>query len=247
MKVHFIPSLRLCLPVLVAAVATAQAAPAQSAPPAAPPVPYASVSELNLLLAQLEQTSQAMQLDLGKLRIEKWKTDSDTKRGTQADLASLQRNLQTALPEFVSRLRNSPENLPATFQLYRNLDALSDVFGSVAESAGAFGSRDDFQSLQNDMNGLERVRRSLADRMEHLSEAKEGEITGLRTQLQSAQAAVNTPPPAKKVVVDDTDPPKKPTTKKPAARKRTASTSSQKPSADTSSQPPQQNPPPTNP
>ena len=51
-----------------------------------PPVPYASVSELNLLLSQLEQVSQSAQVDLAKLRIEKWKTDGNTRRGTQSDV-----------------------------------------------------------------------------------------------------------------------------------------------------------------
>ena len=38
-------------------------------------VSYASVSQLNGLLAQLEAASKATQADLAKLRIERWKTD----------------------------------------------------------------------------------------------------------------------------------------------------------------------------
>ena len=40
------------------------------------------------------------------------------------DRESIQRNLQSALPEMISQLSNSPENLAASFKLYRNLDAL---------------------------------------------------------------------------------------------------------------------------
>jgi len=149
------------------------------------------------------------------LRIEKWKTDSNTKRGTQADVESIQRNLQMALPEIIGELRASPENIATTFKLYRNLDALYDVFGPVVESAGAFGSRDEFQSVQNDLSSLERSRRALAERMEALAGAKEGELTQLRTQVRDLKAAATTPPtPPKKVVVDDTEPPKKPVKKK---------------------------------
>src|ERR1700693_2799220 len=90
------------LPVLIGA-AMAQVATPPSSAASAPPVPYASISQLNLLLSQLEQVAQATQLDLGKLRIEKWKIDSNTKRGTQADVESLQRNLQTALPEIIGQ------------------------------------------------------------------------------------------------------------------------------------------------
>jgi len=215
MKTSFIANAALSVLLGLFTVAAAQVAPSNSPPTAAAPVPYSSVSELNLLLSQLEQTSQAVQLDLAKLRIEKWKTDSNTKRGSQADADSIQRNLQNALPEMVGQLRNSPEDLAATFKLYRNLDALYDVFASVVESAGAFGSRDEFQSLQNDFSALERSRHAVADRMETLAANKENEVAKLRTELQNAQAAVAaTPPPVKKVIVDDTEPAKKPPTKK---------------------------------
>ena len=69
-------------------------------------------------------------------------------------------------------VNNSPDNLAANFKLYRNLDALYDVFGSVVESAGAFGSKDEFQSLNNDMNGLESARRSMGERMQKLAGRK---------------------------------------------------------------------------
>ena len=232
------------LPLLLAAAA-AQVTPAAPSA-AAPPVPYASVSQLNLVLSQLEQVSQSMQVNLAKLRIEKWKTDSNTKHGTQADVDSIERNLQMALPEIVGELRASPENIAATFKLYRNLDALYDVFGPVVESAGAFGSKDEFQSVQNDLSSLERSRRALAERMETLASTKEGELTQLRTQVRDLQAAAAPPPaPPKKVVVDDTEPPKKPVKKKPVPKPPKASTASgstQKPNPATSSQPPAQQP-----
>jgi len=215
MRAGFIPLLRAGLPVLLAVVAAAQVTPANS--PA--PVPYSSISELNLLLSQLDETAQAMQLNLAKLRIERWKTDANTKRSTQADVESLQRNLQSALPQIVAELRNSPENLSATFKLHRNLDALFDVFSSVVESTGAFGPRDDFQSLQNDLSALQRARRSFADRMENLADTKETELARLRTELQNEQAAAKAATPPKRVIVDDTELPAKPVKKKPAAKR----------------------------
>jgi len=186
---------------------------AQITPVAPSPVPYASVSELNGLLASLEQTSQTTQADLGKLRIEKWKMDSGYKKQTLANADSVHRNLQSALPEIMTQLRNSPEDLGASFKLYRNLDALYDVLSNVAESAGAFGSKDEFQSLSNDLSSFERSRRAFADRMENLSTAKEAELAQLRTQVKTLQAATP-PPPPKKIVVDDNAPPK------PAAKKK---------------------------
>lgn len=195
---------------------------AQAEPPkqnAPSPVPYASVNELNGLLAQLDQASQATQADLSRLRVEKWKMDGGYKRQTEGNVESIQRNLKEALPEIVGQLRNSPEDLGGTFKLYRNLDALYDVLGSVAESAGAFGSKDEFQSLSNDLNSFERIRRAFADRMEKLATSKESEIGALRTQVKTLQAQV--PPPApKKIIVDDDEAPKKPPAKKKSSMKK---------------------------
>jgi hypothetical protein len=209
-------SLIFCSSVLLVAQ-TAAPPPATPLEPSTP-VPYSSLSQVNLLLSQLEQTSQSIQRDLSGLRIEKWKTDANTKRGSQADVASIQRNLQTALPGIMAELRNAPESLPPAFKLYRNLDLLYDVFVSVTESAGAFGSRDEYQALQNDVSSLESSRRMFADRLETLADSKEAELSRLRADLQKARATEPIAAPPKKVVVDDTEPPKKPVKKKPAPK-----------------------------
>jgi hypothetical protein len=181
-------------------------------------VSYASVSQLNGLLAQLEAASKATQADLARLRIERWKTDGGSKKRSLGDVDSVQRNLQNALPEMIEKLHNSPEDLPATFRLYRNLDALYDVVSSVVESTGAWGSKDDLQALSSDLNNFEAVRKQMAERMENLAASKEQEIVRLRTDLKTAQAAIPAAPP-KKTIVDDTEPPKKPAKKKAPAKK----------------------------
>jgi len=195
----------------------------------APPVSYTSITELNQMLANLQQASQTAQEDLSHLRIEKWKTDSGTKRQTQSNVESIQRNLQTALPGILNDLKNSPENVALTFKVYRNLDALYDVVSSVVESAGAFGNKEEFQSLSKDLGALEDSRRAFADRMDKLATAKETELGQLRVALQNARAEA----PPKKTVVDDTaPPPKKPATrKKPAPKPNPANSQSTQPAA----------------
>jgi hypothetical protein len=192
-------------------------------PPQGAAVSYASVTQLNGLLAQLEASSKATQDDLTKLRIERWKTDGSSKKQALGNVDSIQRNLQNALPEMIGKLRNAPEDMPATFKLYRNLDALYDVLGSVVESTGAFGSKDDFQALSNDLNSFEGTRKQVAERMENLATSKEQEIVRLRTDLKTAQAAIPAAPP-KKTLVDDTEPPKKPAVKKKPVVKKPAAT-----------------------
>jgi len=205
---------------LVAALA--QSGPTPSAAPAnggqsQQPVSYVSVTQLNGLLAQLEAASKDTQADLVRLRIEKWKADGSYKKQALGNVDSIQRNLQGALPEIITQLRSAPEDLPATFKLYRELDALYDVLGSIAEGTGAFGSKDDFQSVSNDLNGFEAARKQLAERIENLASSKEAEITRLSAALKTAQAAAAEPP--KKIVVDDTEPPKKPAPKKKTTKK----------------------------
>ena len=116
----------------------------------------------------------------------------------------------------INDLKNAPENLAMTFKVYRNLDALYDVTSSVVESAGAFGSKEEFQALSKDLGSLEDSRRAFADRIDKIATAKETEIGQLRVALQNARAEI----PPKKTVVDDTAPPPKKTTprKKPAAK-----------------------------
>jgi multidrug efflux pump subunit AcrA (membrane-fusion protein) len=189
---------------------------AQDAPEMPTPVSYASMNQLNGLLSQLEQTSQTTQVDLAKLRIDKWKIDANTRRQTQGNTESIEKNLQSALPEIINQLRASPEDLAVTFKLYRNLSALYDVFSSVAESAGAFGSKDDFQSLDNDLSQFDQSRRNLGDRMNDLATAKDAELKHLRSALQTAQTAL-AQKQQQKVVVDNDDTSKKST---PAVKKK---------------------------
>jgi len=187
------------------------------------PVSYASVTQLGGLLTQLEGTSKTSQADLTKLRIERWKTDGSTKKQSLSDVDSIQRNLQSALPEMIGQLRGAPEDLSATFKLYRNLDALYNVMSVVVESAGAFGPKDDFQALSNDLSAFEASRKQFAERMNTLAASKEQEIVRLRADLKAAQAAIPATLP-KKTVVDDTEPAKKPAVKKKPVPKKPVAT-----------------------
>ncbi len=203
---------------------SAQGSVASAAPaPQGAAVSYASITQVNGLLAQLEATAKTTQADLLKLRVERWKTDGGTKKQALGNVDSIQRNLQNALPAIIAQLRNAPEDMPATFKLYRNLDALYDVLGSVTESTGAFGSKDDLQALSTDLNNFEATRKQVAERLETLAASKEQEIVRLRTELKTAQAAVPVEPP-KKIVVDDNEPAKKPPVKKKPVAKKPATT-----------------------
>lgn len=200
---------QFAVPLLVAATMMAQAPPPSGGP--------IDVQFANTLI-QLQQAAQDANVALGKLRIDKWKTDGSQKQQAQANVESLQRNLSAALPELLQKTRQSPQDIAVNFKLYRNLSAVYDVLASVTESAGAFGPKDQYESLAQPVSVMDAVRRSLADRMEQLAASKEAELTRLRSQAKTAATA----PAAtgvKKIVVDDNAPaPKTKKTKaKPAA------------------------------
>src|SRR5262249_3660620 len=92
-----------------------QNAPQQSPPPGVDPTP---------IVTHLEQETQAINQDLGRLHIDKWKTDSGTKRQAESNALSIQRNLNDALPGIIQPVHTNPQNLAANFKLYRNVTAL---------------------------------------------------------------------------------------------------------------------------
>jgi hypothetical protein len=173
----------------------------------------APMPDFGSTLPQLQQVVDNTRVDLARLRIEKWKADSSYKKQAESDAESLQRNLTQALPTLVGEVRANPGSLAAVFKLYRNVNALYDVMASLTESAGAFGPKEEYQSLSSDTANLDTMRRTFADKLELMAAAKDREITRLQAQARSA-ATSGTATPAKKIIVDDTEP------AKPAAKKK---------------------------
>jgi hypothetical protein len=190
--------------------------PAQNAPVTAP-----SAADLNLLLAQLDQISQTANLDLAKLRVEKWKADNNAKQQLQSNADLLARNLQGTLPGLIATVRGTPDNLTANFKLYRNVDALYDVLSSLADSAGHYAPSGDYQTLAADSSNLGTIRHALADRVEALAGYKDAQLARMTTPMVPKGTA-----PSKKIVIDDTAPAKS-THKKKATKTTTSNTNPQ--------------------
>ncbi|ABF42849.1 hypothetical protein Acid345_3849 [Candidatus Koribacter versatilis Ellin345] len=180
-------------------------------------------SDPSAALNSLEQTARNSVGDLQHLRVEKWKADGNVKKAAQSDSDSIQRNMTSALPELIAGVRSNPQNLNANFKLYRNLNVLYEVFARFAETAGAFGAREEYEVIAKDLDGIDSARRALADRMDTLTTSAETELTQFRSQAKSAQTAVTTAPP-KKIVIDDSVQEKKPAAKKKAKPATTAPT-----------------------
>lgn len=192
-----------------------------TAPAAASPAPASGAANVNQLLAQIDQTTAAVNGSLSKLRIDKWKTDSQQKSQYQSNAESISRNISEALPGIAGAVRNTPASMGANFKLYRNIGALYDVFASLTEAAGAFGPKEDYEALAKELQQVDSLRHALGDRVNELALSSDAEVARLRTQLQQAQAAI----PPKKIVVDNGDESPKPKKKK----KSSTSTAQNKP------------------
>lgn len=196
---------------------------AQAAPPVGPPGTVGPTSSLQAQLQQLDSNARKTQEDLERVRVEKWKTDGQTKGQMRDNIAALEKNLGSAVPDLIQKVQANPTSVGAAIKLYRNINVVYDVLASVAESAGAFGPKDDYQALANDLNSLDNIRRDVGNRVEQLASAQDAAYTQLLNQVRAERAAAAAAAaPPKKTIVDDTEPPKK--TAKAKKKKKAPST-----------------------
>lgn len=223
-----------CLFVLVATASllsqTPDAAPPTSGSNGERPVNVASALQASILpdLDKLEAAASQISLDIGKLRIEKWKAGAMAKSAAQANASSVQRNLTSALPGLIGAVRSAPDDLNAQFKLYRNLNALLDVVSSLTEETRAFGPNADYEALSQQSQVLTGVRRDLGESLEQLTAATQQELNQARMQIkaQQAQLAAAAAQPPKEIVVAQTEAPKKPAPKKKSVPKKPVSANS---------------------
>lgn len=211
-----------------AAAQTASLVPAQSTAPT-------SSTNITADLDRLQSAATQANVDIAHMRIEKWKADADSKRQAQANADSLQRNLTSALPGLIDAFRAQPQNLDAGFKLYRNLNALYDVMTSFTESTGAFGPKNEYEGLAQQLNVVDSVRRDLGDDLQDLTALTQTELNQLRMQVRTLQQAAAAPAETpKKVVVDNSETPKKTVHKKKASTTNSAAGTAAKPAASSS-------------
>src|SRR5437764_12197129 len=92
--------------------------------------PAVNLTQLAQTLSQLDQSAQQTSMDLSRLRIDKWKTNSDSKRQAQADADSVRTNMMAALPTMTAAVRATPTALAPTLKLYRDVNLLYDILAS---------------------------------------------------------------------------------------------------------------------
>lgn len=208
--------------------ALAQQAPVNSQMQGTPP------PDLNTILSQIQQATSSANVNIGKLRIEKWKTDSQQKQQMQQVADSLQKNITNAVPGLISDVQTSRGGVLASFKLYHNLNVVYEFLSSMAEAAGAFGRKEEYQPLEGDATALDTVRQNLSIYIEQTAGRMEAENRAAANAIQTKQAPGTLVPGKKVVVIDENDTPPR---KKPKAAKKKASTPPAQAPAQASSSP----------
>ena len=212
----------VCILVLVAGFCLGQTSGA--ARPAALPSPsYSAPPNLDAILVEIQQATQAANTHIRRLNIDRWKTDSADKAQWQQMVDSLRKNLTYAVPDLITEVRADHGSVSTAFRLYHNVTVVYEYVDSMTATASTLGKRDEYEPLNGDTAALDQAR-------QHLSAYIEQAAASLENRLRAAVVAA-TPPPAPqatptKVVVDNDVPKKKSTT----TRKKKASTATPSPS-----------------
>jgi hypothetical protein len=214
---------RLLLVLGICAVASAQSqVSAHSSPSNSLSSGSINDADPTMLLTKIQQEAEGLNTDVGKLRIEKWKVDSGTRQQASENASSIQRNITAALPELINGVKNAPQSLTANFKLYRNLNALYDVLAGLGESTGAFGKREEYDTIAPHVGAFDDMRRSYGDYVLQMASTADTRLLAAQQELARAAAAAQQPP--KKIVVDDDQP--TPLPKKKTAKKKSSPTTS---------------------
>ncbi len=208
-----------CGPTAQAQVQTVANQRVQVAPPTA---------NLNAILTQVQQAASSTSVDIGKLRIERWKTDSEQKQQLQQIAESLQKNIANAVPGMVTDVQSSRGSVVASFKLYHNLNVVYENLNYLADVAGSLGKKEEFEPLAADCAALESARKDLSIYIEQAAGRLESTN---RPPGGVAPTPAPTPTPRNVVVIDENDTaPKKPA--KPT-KKKTSSPSTSAPAKPT--------------
>jgi hypothetical protein len=195
----------------------AMAQPQTQPSPQNHPAPQAP--DLNAIVLQIQQATGSASVNIGKLRIEKWKTDSGQRQQLQQVADSLQKNIANAVPGLVNDVQSSRGGVVASFKLYHNLNVLYEFLSSLADAAGGLGKREEYEPLATDAAALDTARQNLSIYIEQAAVKLESANRPSAGTTPANQSLGTVVPGKKVVVIDDTDPPAPKKRAKPTKKK----------------------------
>jgi hypothetical protein len=203
----------LCGPALLLA---AQIPPvAGNAQPAGPPPTARAV----LPSATLQPSLDVLRTALVTMRLDRWKASNAIRDEAQANIGSIQRDVQTTLPALLATADAAPASAAKALTVYRNVEALYDVTLRVDDAARLAAPPDQMSAIDQALARLDDSRRALGDQLQQTAATQEVQIVHLQAALKAIPPPAPQPPPP---VIKCAAPPvihsrKKPTAAKPAA------------------------------
>jgi hypothetical protein len=140
----------------------------------------------------------------------------------------LQKNIANAVPGLVSDVQTSRGGVLASFKLYHNLNVVYEFLSSMAEAAGAYGKKEEYQPLEGDATALDTVRQNLSTYIEQAAGKMEAANRAAANSVQARQTPGAVVPGRKVVVIDENDTPPR---KHPKSTKKKTSTPPAQPTA----------------
>lgn len=164
----------------------------------------AHASSTVLPSAMLQPVLSDVQTSTSGLNISRWKAPSSVRDAAQQNVDSIQRDLGNTLPGLIAQADAAPGSVPASFAVYRNIDALYDVLLRVSESADLAAPENEADSVDSSLQKLEAVRAQLGDSILRNSQHNEAQVVTLEAAVRSAKAAAAAAAqPKPPIVVDD--------------------------------------------
>lgn len=188
-----------------------------------PPSSSSTTPSLDPILMEIQTATQSANLNISRLRIDRWKADSAGKTELQHIADSLHKNITSAVPDLISEVRSSHGSVSSTFRLYHNINVVFEYLSQLTDGAGSAGKPEEFEPLNSDLTALDKARQHLSAYIEQAAASLENKV---RTAVAAATPAPTPQATPKKIVVDDDTPHKKPAT----AKKQKTSTPTPKPS-----------------
>jgi hypothetical protein len=171
-----------------------------------PATSQAAAADLNSIVADVQRAALSANGHIGGLRIEKWKTDGTQRQQMQQVAESLQRNITNAIPGLISDLQADPGSVAKAFKLYHNINVVYEFLNSLAEAAGAFGRKEEYDPLASDAAALDNARQNLSVYVERKATTLDAQ---LKPHPPSNPQTTSTNQQPKKIIVDNDAPSKK--------------------------------------
>jgi hypothetical protein len=136
----------------------------------------------------LRPSLDELQTSLASLKLDKWKKGT-VREEAEANVASIQHDLDTNLPPLLSASDTSPGAVSTAIPLLKHLDAVYDVLLRVEEAARVSAPGDQIDTLQKALLKLSSARLALDDQLQTVAATQEKQVVELQTAIKTQQAA----------------------------------------------------------